>query len=379
MPEPVGPVTRIAPWGAREGLDEALALGVDHPELVEVDAGAVLVEDAQDGRLAAHERQRGDADVDPATVDVERDAPVLGHAALGDVEVGHDLDARDDAGHQAPRDARVLARARRRCGSARARSPSTGSKWMSDAPCSTPWPISECTSLMTGASAADSRRSTTSRPVVLVDRLGDHDLVERVQALDERGDVLLGRDGRPHLVAAHERDVVDGEDVARVDHRDEQRAVVDDLDRDRPVALGRARRQQVGRGHVDPEDAEVDLVDAEALGDDARELVGRQDTALDEHLAGAPSVGARLRDRRLDRLAAGVSEVHHDVADEARGAPAGGGLGQAGQAVVGRRGGLGKRHAPCIGRDRPFFNDRDRVAVATGDPPSAATAGRDGR
>jgi hypothetical protein len=35
------------------------------------------------------------------------------------------------------------------------------------------------------------------RPGVLVDRLGDGDLVERVQALDERGDVLLGRDGGP--------------------------------------------------------------------------------------------------------------------------------------------------------------------------------------
>jgi hypothetical protein len=32
-------------------------------------------------------------------------------------------------------------------------------------------------------------------PGVLVDRLGDHDLVEGVQALDEGGDVLLGRDG----------------------------------------------------------------------------------------------------------------------------------------------------------------------------------------
>ena len=75
------------------------------------------------------------------------------------------------------------------------------------------------------------------------------------------------------------------------------------LDRDRAVARGRARGQQVGGRHVDVEDAEVDLVDAEALGDDARELVGRQDAALDEHLAGAPAVRARLRDRGLDRLA----------------------------------------------------------------------------
>ena len=206
---------------------------------------------------------------------------------------------------------------------------------------------------MTGASAADSRRSTTSAPVVGVDRLGDHDLVEGVQALDERGDVLLGRDGRAHLVAGHQRDVVDGEDVARVDHRDQQRAVVEDLDRHRAVALGRARGQQVGGRHVDPEDAEVDLVDAEALGDDARELVGRQDAALDEHLAGAPPVGARLRDRGLDRLAVGVAEVHDDVADEARRAPAAGRLGEAGKTVIGRRDGLGKRHMPLVSAGTP--------------------------
>ena len=62
-------------------------------------------------------------------------------------------------------------------------SPSTGSKWMSEAPCSTPWPMSECTSLMTGASSADSRRSTTSAPSSSSIGLGDEDLVERVQAL----------------------------------------------------------------------------------------------------------------------------------------------------------------------------------------------------
>ncbi len=41
-------------------------------------------------------------------------------------------------------------------------SPPSGSKWMSDAPCSTAWATIECTSLMTGASSADSTRSTTS-------------------------------------------------------------------------------------------------------------------------------------------------------------------------------------------------------------------------
>ncbi len=37
-----------------------------------------------------------------------------------------------------------------------------GSKWMSDAPCSAAWAMIECTSLITGASSADSRRSTIS-------------------------------------------------------------------------------------------------------------------------------------------------------------------------------------------------------------------------
>jgi hypothetical protein len=208
-------------------------------------------------------------------------------------------------------------------------------------------------------------------PGVLVDRLGDHDLVEGVQALDEGGDVLLGRDGGPHLVAAHERDVVDGEDVAGVDHRHEQRAVVDDLHRDGAVALGRARGQQVRGRHVDAEDAEVDLVHAEALGDHARELVGGQDPALDEHLAGAPSVGARLRDGRLHRLPARVSEVHDDVADEARRAPAAGGGGQAVKTMIGRRGGLGKRHTPCIGRLGPFFN-AEPVSLRTPSGPRRA-------
>ena len=34
-------------------------------------------------------------------VELERDAAVLRHAALGDVEVGDDLHARDDGGHRA--------------------------------------------------------------------------------------------------------------------------------------------------------------------------------------------------------------------------------------------------------------------------------------
>ena len=62
----------------------------------------LLVEDAQHDRLAVDARQRDDADVDLATLDGQPDAAVLGQAPLGDVEVGHDLDARDDAADHAP-------------------------------------------------------------------------------------------------------------------------------------------------------------------------------------------------------------------------------------------------------------------------------------
>ena len=72
-----------------------------------------------------------------------------------------------------------------------------------------------------------------------------------------------------------QRDVVDREDVRRVGHRDEQRALVEERDRHRLVALGGRDRDEVRRGHVDLEDAEVEVVEAVALGDGARELVLR--------------------------------------------------------------------------------------------------------
>ena len=53
-------------------------------------------------------------------------------------------------------------------------------------------------------------------------------------------------DGRAHLVAGHDGDVVDGEDVGRVGHGDQQRAVVDEGDGDRLVALDRGRRDELG-------------------------------------------------------------------------------------------------------------------------------------
>ena len=97
LPEPVGPGDEHRAVGPVDRVREALELGAGcmPSESRSLDDDA-LVEDAHHDALAVDERQRHDADVDAPAVDRQREAAVLGHALLGDVEVGHDLDARDD-------------------------------------------------------------------------------------------------------------------------------------------------------------------------------------------------------------------------------------------------------------------------------------------
>ena len=70
-------------------------------ELVEVERDAALVEDAHHDRFAVHRRHGGHAQVDLLALHAQPDAAVLRQAPLGDVEVGHDLDARDHRGGRA--------------------------------------------------------------------------------------------------------------------------------------------------------------------------------------------------------------------------------------------------------------------------------------
>jgi hypothetical protein len=68
-----------------------------HADLLEVEHGPLL-EETHDDPLAVAHRQRGDADVDLAAGHARADAAVLRNAFLGDVELRHDLHARDDRG-----------------------------------------------------------------------------------------------------------------------------------------------------------------------------------------------------------------------------------------------------------------------------------------
>ena len=57
---------------------------------------ALLVEQTQHDALAAQRRHRRHAHVHLAVLQPQPDAPVLRNAPLGDVELGHDLEAADD-------------------------------------------------------------------------------------------------------------------------------------------------------------------------------------------------------------------------------------------------------------------------------------------
>ena len=79
-------------------LDQAVELVqhvAAHAQAFERELRFGLVEQAQHGALAVRRGQRRDAHVDGAAADAQRDAAVLRQPALGDVELGHDLQARD--------------------------------------------------------------------------------------------------------------------------------------------------------------------------------------------------------------------------------------------------------------------------------------------
>ena len=125
------------------------------------------------------------------------------------------------------------------------------------------------------------------------DRLGDGAL-QRVEAADQRLDVLVGGDRDPAVEPGGDLDVVDREDVGRVGHRDQQGVCVDEADRQRPVAARGVDRDQVRRGHVDLVDGEVDVVEPVALGDRPRELVGGDRALFEQQLLGRAARRAGL-------------------------------------------------------------------------------------
>ncbi len=74
--------------------------------VVETEAAQIVeiagrtVEQTHDDAFAEQRRQRGNAEIDLAAENADLDAAVLRQAAFGDVELRHQLQARDDGGFQ---------------------------------------------------------------------------------------------------------------------------------------------------------------------------------------------------------------------------------------------------------------------------------------
>ena len=101
MPLPVGPVTRKMPCGSGVIVlhaGEHVSVETQPAEIVEIAGGAI--EQTHHDALAIQRGQRGNAQIHFAAQRLDLDAAVLRQAALGDIELGHQLDARDHGGLQ---------------------------------------------------------------------------------------------------------------------------------------------------------------------------------------------------------------------------------------------------------------------------------------
>ncbi len=167
-------------------------------------------------------------------------------------------------------------------------------------------------------------RGRRRRRRLLRRRLGLPDLLDRrrggaaapvgILEPDEHGlDVGRRGDRRADLVAGHHRDVVDREHVRRVGHGHEQRAVAGERDRHGLVAPDRGRADELGRIGLDAVELEVEVVEAEPLGDGAGELVLGDGAGRDQDALGGRAGGVRHLDRLVHRLALDQPEVHDDV------------------------------------------------------------------
>src|SRR5262249_58709197 len=89
--------------GAREEPGDPGGRGGREAEIAHVTKPARTVEEAEHDALAGGRGDDRDPDVDVASPHPQRDATVLGQAALRDVEPRHDLDPRREGGVQAER------------------------------------------------------------------------------------------------------------------------------------------------------------------------------------------------------------------------------------------------------------------------------------
>ena len=123
----------------------------------------------------------------------------------------------------------------------------------------------------------------------------------RVVALQRVVDLGLGGDHRLDVVARHELDVVHGEHVGRVGHRDRERGARS-RERDDLVLLRRLGGDQLDDGGVDLELADRDRGDAELLAEERGDLGFLDEAQRDQRKPELAALLALLRERFLQLL-----------------------------------------------------------------------------
>jgi len=197
----------------------------------------------------------------------------------------------------------------------------SGSRWMSEAPSSTAWAMIELSSLMTGASSADSCRSMTSPASPSCSATSEAAAwttssrrVSRVTSAEMPSrDATAGRTSMPVIRAmSSTARTLAGSAMATSSVRSSRK------DGEGVVALGRRGPDQVRRPHVDLEGGQVEVVEAVALGDRPREPFLVERAGLHQHPLRRVSRGAGRRDGLVDTLAADELHLDQHIGEEAR-------------------------------------------------------------
>ncbi len=192
---------------------------------------------------------------------------------------------------------------------------------------------------MTGASSADSRISVTSAVESAASSSSSETASETALSSELRRLIRSSMSTSAATATRQLRPVIictssTARTLAGIRHRQEEGVGVDVADRNRVEATGRLHRDQVRRAHVDVVAVEVDVIEAVALGDRPRELVGAEHPLLDHQCLRGASGGARLGDRLVDPIGGEIAELDHDIGDEATAVGAGSRCGQPGWAAL---------------------------------------------
>ena len=108
LPLPVGPVVRKRPCGFSTSRDSKEARSASRPSSCGLSNLEFFSSKPHHHAFAVNGRHRADADINTRTAMMDLDMAVLRHESLGDIHVGHDLDARDQRGVQLLRRRRFL-------------------------------------------------------------------------------------------------------------------------------------------------------------------------------------------------------------------------------------------------------------------------------